>query len=276
MRNLRLALQFCGCTKTDPGGSSSPGQTVVPKNIFGVNMPWENLSDACLTGGELLRDRSFRINSTGMSDLFGNPAAAVWKDYPNGGTVLYSPSGGDSPPGERSYPGYAVLTRSAGDGSGGYGFTGVNQLLADKVSAGDQFTVSFSTYGDGGSWQIMSYLFATTPGFLVLTNQDIQTTDNSSWKRDTFTLTATSGAAYAYINILLIHPDTDSNPYTARIDEVRLSKLSSVPVIKTSVKTVLGSMGVQSIRWPGGTLIDFFDWKNSTGTLLARGENRAS
>jgi hypothetical protein len=64
--------------------------------MFGINMEWENLGYKSVTGGELLRDRSFRMNQATFIDMQGNPQTPLWQSYTaTGGTVTFSSTGGD-------------------------------------------------------------------------------------------------------------------------------------------------------------------------------------
>jgi alpha-L-arabinofuranosidase len=275
---LAITVASCGCSKKPTGTDHVPISAVetVPPDLFGANMAWENLSDNSITGAELLRDRSFRINSSGLSDMLGNTAPTVWQEYANGGTIGYSTTGGDNPSGEKSYPGYAVLSRSTGDGAGGPSFTGFNQILTEGVKQGHSYNLEFSSYGDGSSYAVMTYLYTVSPTFQVISNSDFQTSQISSWKRHTVTLNATQDASSAYLFVLLVHPGTDSLARSVWIDEVRLTDATAIPQIKTSVRSSILDLGIKSLRWPGGTLIDFFSWKDSVGSFSARGELKSS
>ncbi len=268
--SVSLIFQYCGGSGGGSQTTPSSSPDTYSKEIFGVNMPWENLSDGCFTEGELIRDRSFRINSTGLTDTLGNAADTVWKEYVNGGTISYSSTGGDTPSGEKSYQGYSEITRTSS------GTTGIFQTLTEGVKNAETYRLTISSFGTGQIETFGAYIYDTSaPGSPISVSSPLYSASgNNTWDRQSIDLTVSSDAASAGIFIYFVY--SGSGTHSIRFDEIRLSKLSAVPRIKSSVKTSLTSMGAKSIRWPGGTLVDFFDWKNSIGSVAARGENRAS
>ncbi len=272
---LSLALASCGGGNSDNNSVSASASTI-PSQMFGINMEWESLGYNSVTGGELLRDRSFRMNQTTFYDMSGNPQAPLWVGYTaTGGTVSYSSTGGDTPSGEASYNGYSIISR-AGDSSSVAKFTGVSQRLLDGIQNGDSFEFTFSSFGVLQAEFVQMYLFNVASPGAPISNAPIVSSGNNSWLRQTVTLTANADAQSAGLLIVLYHPNTDSTTRTVYLDEMRLSKSGASPAVKTSVKNALADMGVKSIRWPGGTLVDFFDWKSSIGTNISRGEVRAA
>lgn len=268
-----LAVVSCGGGKSND--SPVPANTVPPQ-MFGINMEWENFGYASIAGGELLRDRSFRMNQTTFVDMLGNPRAPLWQSYTaTGGTVSFSATGGDTPPGEKSYDGYALISRD-GDGSSVAKFTGVSQQLLDGIKSGDAFEFTFSSLGGGQTENLAMYLFDAANPAVPISNVANVSSGSSSWLRQTVTLTASADAQYPGLLVVLFQPNTDSSTRTVQLDELRLFKSGISPTVKTTVKNALADMGVKSVRWPGGTLVDFFDWKSSVGTNLARGEVRAA
>ena len=59
---------------------------------------------------------------------------------------------------------------------------------------------------------------------------------------------------------------------TVQVDEVRLSRSGSAPQVKSMVKTKIIQLGIKSLRWPGGTAVDTFDWKKAIGPRINRAE----
>ncbi len=249
----------------------NPSPETVPASLFGVNMPWENLSDSCVTRGELIRDRSFRINSSGFSDPAGNSVSPPWTVYNSdaNGSVSFSAVGGDVPAGAHYYPGYAIVTRTA------LGDSGVYQTLLESVANGTAYTLSYSSAGVTQGEVVAAYLYdASAPG-VPISNAAYLPSGNGVWSRQSVVLTATADAVTAGL-IIVLHHDGTGSTRTVYLDEIRLSPTSASPAVKPSVKTAMQSAGIKSIRWPGGTLVDFFTWKDSIGALMARGEVRAS
>lgn len=257
-----------GSCGSDGKKSNPVAEPFIDPLIFGINMEWENLGYYSFTGGELLRDRSFRMNHTVFYDLFGTAKSPLWEPYINGGSVTFSTTGGAVPSGAQSYPGYAVISRTSAD------YSGVSQRLLDGVSSGESFEFSFSAYGVGQSETLTMYLFDVADPGVPMSNQPFVASSAGAWGRHTVTLTATKAAQYP--GILIVLESTDATSRTVWLDEMRLRKTAAEPAVKQSVKESLTELGVTSIRWPGGTLVDFFDWESSVGSWAARGEIQAA
>ncbi|HRX47113.1 MAG TPA: hypothetical protein P5120_06315 [Spirochaetota bacterium] len=268
-----LFIVSCGGGGGGAGGTSGNPSSAeaYPALLFGINMEWENNAYSSVSGGELLRDRSFRMNHTAFYDVFGTLKNPLWEKYENGGSVTFSSTGGDSPAGEENYPGYAEISRT-GDSTSVAKFSGVSQRLLDKISNGSTYEFTFSSYGVGQAEILTMYLFDVGNPGVPISNSPYPSAGNNTWLRQTVTLTATADAENPGILIVLYHPNNDGSTRTVYLDEMRLSKSGATPAVKTSVKNALNDMGVTSVRWPGGTLVDFFDWKSSIGTTAQRGE----
>lgn len=272
-----LFLVSCGGSPSTSSPASTPVPDSVPVALFGANMPWENLSEHSITSGELIRDRSFRINSTGLIDIFGKPVANLWLEYANGGTLSFSNSGGDNPVGEKAYSGHAQISRSSS------GFSGIHQFLLDSVSAGDTLMLTFSSFGVGQSTFLAFNLFDSANAAVPISCTapcsaaavGYANSGNSAWQRHTVDLKITASAASAGLALYLYH-DGAIGTQTVRLDEVRLAAKNASPQVKPPVSLAIAQLGIKSLRWPGGTLIDFFNWKDAIGPLAARGEVKAS
>ena len=196
-----LFIVSCGGGGGTSGNPSSA--EAYPALLFGINMEWENNAYSSVSGGELLRDRSFRMNHTAFYDVFGTLKNPLWEKYENGGSVTFSSTGGDSPSGEKSYDGYVIISRSAS------GFTGVSQRFLDSIKSGDSYSFTFSSYGVGQGEILTMYLFDVANPGVSISNSPYPSTGNNTWLRQTVTLTATEDAENPGILIVLYHPNND-------------------------------------------------------------------
>jgi hypothetical protein len=231
------------------GGTSPPtaAVTTIPATLFGANLPWNNLGQGIIDGGELVRDRSFRQGNS------------LWLPVLNGGTVTFNISGGDTAPaGGNALAGSTTLDRSS------TGFTCVYQSLLANLESGANYALNFSSKAASGV-QYMSVVLVDG-SFNTVAQQSFVST--SSWQQNAAILAPATNASSAQIGICI------TSAGSVDIDEVRLSKMTQ-PTIKAIVKTQLRNLGVKSLRWPGGTLVDMFDWKQSVGPVLTRGEQLA-
>ncbi|HEY1405607.1 MAG TPA: hypothetical protein VF857_03270, partial [Spirochaetota bacterium] len=147
------------------------------------------------------------------------------------------------------------------------------------VKNGASYQLTFSSYGQYQSETVEAYLYDVADPGTHISNIASVSSGNNSWTRQTMTLTATANAANAGVLLFINHDGSagaGSGTRTVFIDEVRLSQSSAIPSVKSSVTSTITSLGIKSVRWPGGTLIDFFNWKDSVGPLHARGEEQAS
>lgn len=257
--HLVTLIILSGCNGSSGSGSNSndtPAVRRVPATLFGANMAWERLGDNTVDNGELIRDRSFR--SAGVSGKM-----QVWHEILNGGTITWNSAdaGDTAPAGGKYYTGSVQFSRS------GLGYTGIWQMLIEGVQSGVSYTVKFSSYGVGGSSPLGVFLYDGS--FAILDSDLTEVTTKNGWHHHSLTFTPGVTASTAILGIYL------SDTGTVKIDEVRLSRTGVDPAVKSSVKTRLGNLGVKSLRWPGGTLVDWFIWRDSVGDNISRGEIRA-
>jgi alpha-L-arabinofuranosidase len=243
---LSLTILSVGCSGGGSSSSSAPAITV-PAKLFGANLSWNILGNGIVDGGELIRDRSFRQGST------------LWLPVLNGGTVSFNASGGDSSPaGGNAIAGSTTLTRSSA------GYTCVYQQLLADLESSATYALNFSSNAASGTQTL--YAFLVDGSYGTLAQQSLSS--SNGWQQHALTLSPSASTNPALLGICL------STAGSVDIDEVRLSK-ATTPAIKTAVKSQLTNLGVKSLRWPGGTLLDTFDWKLSVGPVLSRGEQIA-
>ena len=233
----------------------SNGQGTIPGQLLGVNVPWQDLGNGIVLGGELIQDRSFRT-------LAG--AGSPWLIQAGNGAVTASATGGDpTPQGNWAYPGFARLVGSAGATD----LVGVSQVLLGPVAAGTSYTLCCSSLAEGpGTPPLYAGLAVPSP-FAVLAATQYASTQVGSWVHHRLTFTATQNAPSAALYLGMVGPGT------LDLDEVRFSATpdSGSPVDPTVV-TRVQTLGSRVLCWPGGQLTDTFDWKSSIGTTLNRGE----
>jgi hypothetical protein len=247
-----LAALLSACGGGGGGGSNGGGSTPptapidpVPVTLFGVNVHWNALGDGMVEGGELIRDRSFRQQQT----------TPYWLPVANGGSVTFSSTDGDlSPAGGNATAGYVRMVRADA------GATCVYQSLLDGVQ-GTAYSVYFSANAVSGAANVLVVLTDASYRTLAQTTANLTST---GWQHLNDSLTPAASAT-AMVGLCL------TSAGTLDIDEVRVFR-TAAPAIKTTAKTRLTELGVKSLRWPGGTLVDDFFWQRSVGPLLNRGE----
>lgn len=261
VKNGAVLVFFFTCSMfTSCFCDNSKGETdrdKVSPLIFGANYDWIHLAAGTADYGDLIRDRSFRSRKDTVNKV------QVWGTFTDtGGTVDFNTEdpGDTSPAGGKSYTGYAELSQ------GSAGFTGISQQLISGVSSGTGYKVTFSSYGAGSEGTIAVYLYNST--YSVLAHAEV-TAENGAWKSHTVTLNPSSGEERPVLSIYL------TSAGSVRIDEVRMFRSGSSPVVSSALKALIRDLGVKSLRWPGGTLADWFYWKDSIGTVISRGELRA-
>ncbi|MGZ5779726.1 MAG: hypothetical protein ACXWIN_02075, partial [Burkholderiaceae bacterium] len=166
--------------------------------------------------------------------------------------------GDPAPSGGNALAGSATLARSSA------GFTCVYQQLLDGLDSGTNYAVHFSSNAASGT-QTLS-VFLVDSAFSIVAQQSLFSV--TGWQQHALTLTPSANASPSQIGICL------TTAGSVDIDEIRVSK-TTPPSIKAVVKTQLTNLGVKSLRWPGGALLDTFDWKQSVGAVLMRGEQLA-
>ncbi len=259
-----MILTFTGC-----GGSSSnsdddsiPGSIYrVPANLFGASIAWERLGDKIMGNGDMITDRSFRTLDDGDDDT-----DTVWVKILNDGTVSMvineSEPGYSDPVNMESYTGYLHVEQSISDTA----YNGVYQLLTGGVRSGEAYQVEFSSYGVSGNANVHVVIY--DKDFNSIAMDTASQAINTTWTRHVVTLTPGVDEKIAIFGIYLFGKGN------IKLDEVRLFEGDAIPYVKSDVKTKIQELGIKSLRWPGGTLVDWFNWKGSVGPMLSREETR--
>lgn len=221
---------------------------LIPTLALGANASWDDLGAGILHGGELLRDRSFRLQGTGQ---------AVWAEVPNGGTVQHLTGGGDGVAG--GYLGCMRLDRGAA------GDSLIWQQPLRPLAAGEAASLRFSVYGDSVAASATMRAFLVNDAWAVVSNVVEIPPATGSWSICTGTLTA-SGAATGLV--LDLH-QTGAGTSSVRVDEARLWTTPTMDPVATAR---IGLLGLRTMRWPGGTHVDTFSWRSAVGAMADRGE----
>ncbi len=250
-----IALSGCSSGKSNGDNSISPNNTKVTSMLFGANLSWEDLGDGAMEHCDLLYDRSFRAKA---DSTMANP----WSEYSNGGTITWNTAdqGDTNPAGGTHYPGYVEFSRTSD------GYTGIIQQVKESITNNAVYQINFSSYGNGGTPEINVFLYNSS---YEVIGSATATSVNNTWTQHSLDITATDDASVGYCAIYL------HNSGTVRIDEVRLAEKDKAPSVKQLYKLRIHEMGIKALRWPGGTLADWFSWKDSIGPHLSRGELRA-
>ncbi len=247
-------------------GSSGSEKQIINKTLdntlFGVNLSWERSGDDIMNGGDFLRDSSFRTFEDGDANT-----ADVWTGIDNGGgTGIISRIIDDNDPGYispdgntlKTHTGYLSISQSLANTH-----TGVFQVLIEDIPQGQSCTLSFSSYGISGNAGINVCLYNNSWGVVA---SEILNSSQNVWQRHQVTFVPTGDAHIVGIYLF------NNTSGEIRIDEVRLYRTGAEPSVKNSVKNAITDLGVKSLRWPGGTLADWFEWKDSIGNISSRGE----
>ncbi len=260
-----LIIIFGSCggkSGSDAGNSSTPEK--MTSTLFGVNLSWERLGDNIIQNGDLLRDSSFRYFEDGNLKT-----EDVWIEVINGGTaaveriVSVSDPGYTPPSGSivKAHTGYVRITQSdAGQ------YTGVLQQLKVTAEAGVEYTLKFSSFGVGSDEEVSVFLYDNHSPLIQVVSSGNCTAINGVWSPTPHEIKLTPATTAYYVGIYL------HGAGEIKIDEVRLYKSDTEPSVKTAVKSKITDLGIKSLRWPGGTLADWFEWKDSIGPLASRGE----
>jgi alpha-L-arabinofuranosidase len=254
-----LSSAFLSCSSCSSGGSGDHSKPTVPPLLFGANYDWNYLAYYSVENGDLLRDRSFRSRADIVNKI------QVWGTLEeNGGLVTFNTTdpGDTNPAGNKSYTGYVELTW------GSAGYTGILQQAITGIKAGQSYTVFFSSYGVGSTATLDVYLYDPSYTSSLDSSLSIPVAD-SAWTQHEITLTPSADEDAPIVAIYL------RSTGSVRIDEVRMTGPGSEPGVKASLKTSIRDLGITSLRWPGGTLADWFFWKDSIGTIISRGEFQA-
>lgn len=275
-----LVLSFPGCSDTtDPQPGASTNGTVSPF-IFGANLDWIHMAAYTMEYGDKLRDRSFRCKTDVVNKV---PAWATFPpsdpemepvldfDLDNDDDIvrtvnwMTAESGDPNPAGGKNYTGYVKLFQDT------VGYTGISQLVMGGVKSEQDYQIYFSSFGVDSDETAEVHL-QTDLNIEPVTSLDfasVTVTNNGIWTQHCITLTPSEDEPNPSLSIYL------TSPGTIKIDEVRMFRTISEPAIKTTLKTAIQNLGVKSLRWPGGTLVDWFSWTDSIGPILSRGELQA-
>lgn len=249
-----------GSSSNNTTGSPSNNTTEsVPSLLFGANYDWNYRAYYTVDNGDLLRDRSFRSRT----DLVNK--VQVWDTYSDtGGSITFNTTepGDTNPAGGKSYKGYVELSQ------GLVGYTGILQQIMIGIKAGQSYEIDFSSYGDGSVANIDVYIYNAAFDTLLASSTSLQAA-NGAWTQHNVILTPSADEDTPALAIYL------RSAGTIRIDEVRMLGSGLEPEVKTCLKTAIQNLGITSLRWPGGTLADWFLWKESVGPIISRGEFRA-
>ncbi len=231
----------------------------VPRALFGVNVHWEELGDGIMQGGELVRDRSFRMPSGD-----GSRPKQYWLDFTAAsGVVTFPASGGaPAPAGGQAYPGHATLSATADPGS----IACLWQVLLDGVDSGTTYEATLAVRGVGAAHTPAVYLVDSTYASLMAQGSAGVSAPSGTWAHVGATLVANRSAGTAMLGVCT------SGEGSVEVDEVRLRQQGAEPSVTALTKARLAELGVTGLRWPGGTGADAFVWGDSVGPLASRGE----
>lgn len=260
-QNLRCALMLyffiilasCGGVSSDPKEENR-----YSKDLFGANYNWKGLAGKSMLYGDLIRDRSFRCKQ----DL---TCVQVWGEIPGGGSITWNTTdeGDENPVGGKHYTGYVRFLRTSA------GFTGIRQTLITGVKTGNNYKFCFSSCMEGStSADIGVYLYLSATDSTIIAS-GTATVNSNNWTKRELTLSPNTNAENPVLGIYL------RNAATVRIDEIRLFQEGREPAVSSTLKNVIGDLGVKALRWPGGTIGDWFYWKDSIGSRISRGELEA-
>ncbi|MCP5348418.1 MAG: hypothetical protein R3F41_05745 [Gammaproteobacteria bacterium] len=238
--------------------ASDPQQhRLLHDELFGVNSKWLDNGGGIIEYGEMIKDRSFRNQST--------EGLQKWLEFEEPGIngvishVQDSPAHGGTLAG-KSYQGHLNISQDAD------GYTCITQLVLGNSKANQKYQLNVSARRVAGG-PVLSAFFANYD-FLAIEEPDNLTRISSGDWQD-----------YSFI----LEPGEDVEPGILRIcnvaagsidlDEVRLRQVGSDPRVSSKADARIKELGVRSIRWPSGTDADRFFWKESIGPLGSRGEN---
>ena len=236
--------------------TAAPAGPPLPPELFGINANWVKSGNGVVEFGEMIRDRSFRNQA--------HKTKKEWIESPNketNGRIEYVDTGGHNQPwGGKGYPGYMRLSQER------RGYTCVSQLLIGNVHAGERYELHVSANGKDG--QPALSVFFVDDSFMP-----IEKLDNLSWIKlgawvdYRFVLEPAKSQTPGLLRVSLVTVGT------VDIDEIRLRRLGGPPRFKQVARRRIRELKARSLRWPSGTDADFFDWRESIGSLRTRGEN---
>ena len=243
-----VCLLSCG----GGGGSSDSGGSVTAKSIispevFGVNLRWPYLGDGIVRGGELVRDRAFRIEQPVGTKKYWLPIAT------GAASTTFQANENES---------YAQLqTTTQGE------LACVYHQLLDGVRSGENYDVTFTSYGVGAERTIAIYLVDENYSSLLSVPNLEFTSGADMWKVHTIAVNPSLSSSMALLGVC-----KQGSGGGVNVKDIRMSENGAFPAVKSLVKERMQSLGVKSLRWPGGTYADTFVWQESVGALEARSE----
>lgn len=177
--------------------------------LFGVNTHWVERGDGIATGGDLLRDRSFRI-----ADSAGVRAKHYWLDTVIGnGTVSFAATGGDTgAAGGHAYDGHATLT-AADAGSQAC----VWQQSMVPAVAGESYTARLSVRGVGAARDVGVLLVDGSYSSLLDAAYVVVPSQADVWTQPSVPLAPTRSSGVAILGVCF-----GLAAGTVDVDEVRL------------------------------------------------------
>ncbi len=278
-----LSIFLCCGTDSADNSAKDPSEHKIPATLFGATIQWNVLGDRIVDFGELIRDRSFRTMDLSAVSFhpeglpFEQKKINIWNKWPQDtegvdydNTIPHDSL--ENYPGNKYYPGYVNIKRHSGQS-----YTGINQSLftTDPVSfflkANTDYTLRFSSYGINldDSPTIGVYITNTAHYPFSATKENINPVLNT-WTHHEISLTTDENGNSSHVLAIYLLSNNDSNEIL--IDEVHFSETGSSPGVNNKVKERIKELGITSLRWPGGTLTDYFFWKESTGGIAERGE----
>jgi hypothetical protein len=181
--------------------------TIVPE-LFGINSRWLDAGDGIVEHGEMIRDRSFRNQSSKTKQR--------WIESPNpetSGKIRYKKKGGDdSPWGGKGSEGFMELSQKS------QGYTCISQQIIGTAVAGQRYALNFSANGLDGPAGISA--FFVDNAFLPVEELDnLVTVGENDWGDYELTLEPDQTNEKGLFRICLVTAGQIG------IDEVRLHRL---------------------------------------------------
>jgi len=229
--------------------------TIVPE-LFGINSRWIDAGDGIVKYGEMIRDRSFRLQNSKTKQR--------WIESPNpetSGKIRYKKKGGDdSPWGGKGSEGFMELSQKS------QGYTCISQQIIGTAVAGQRYALNFSATGLDGPAGISA--FFVDNAFLPVEKLDnLVTVGDTNWGNYELTLEPDQTNEKGLFRICLVTAGQIG------IDEVRLHQLGGTPRVSPIAHQRIKELKVKSLRWPSGSDADHFNWRGSIGPLRYRQES---
>ncbi len=270
-----IILISAGCGKDSGSSSNGSDSNIIPLTLFGATIQWNSLADKTADGGDLISDRSFRTLDPASPSFhpdglaFVNTRRDVWNKLvaTTSGAEFANTISSDTESnyaGGRSYQGYLRIKKE------GY-YTGVNQTLPVYLKNNTEYILQFASYGVNidSNTRIGTYITQLSHTPKAASKEDITPILNT-WTHHNITLTTDGNGTVS--NLLAIYLLSNRTEDEILIDEVRLYEKNRTPEFGAEAAAGISELGIRSLRYPGGTLTDFFFWKDSIGSIENRGE----